>query len=91
MKTAAERLGITPSAASQAVARLETQLGQPLFERDSRPLRLTSTGRMLLLEGRPLIEAADSLKNRLTSEEIATSAALPRPMASRSVYSNFGP
>ncbi|WP_281902476.1 LysR family transcriptional regulator [Phytohabitans aurantiacus] len=45
---AAERLGMTQPAASQAVARLERALGVRLFERTSREVRLSDEGKVLL-------------------------------------------
>lgn len=44
---AATRLGMSPSAVSQALRRLESSLGVELYQRHSRPLRLTDTGETL--------------------------------------------
>ncbi|MFC7327215.1 LysR substrate-binding domain-containing protein [Marinactinospora rubrisoli] len=44
---AAERLGLSPSRASQLVAALERRLGVRLFERTTRLVRLTAEGRLL--------------------------------------------
>lgn len=44
---AAERLGITQSAVSQAIKQLETLTNSELVERRSRPIRLTASGRLL--------------------------------------------
>lgn len=41
---ASERLGIPKTSVSRAVMRLESSLGQRLFERSTRRLRLTETG-----------------------------------------------
>src|SRR5947207_9051919 len=45
---AARRLGKTQPSVSQAVARLERDLGQPLFVREGRTTRLAPAGRLLL-------------------------------------------
>ena len=45
---AADRLGITPSAASKAIARLEQKLGVRLIVRTTRSVRLTEEGEILL-------------------------------------------
>lgn len=45
---AAAELHVTPGAISQQVRALELELGQPLFERRPRKLRLTDAGRRLL-------------------------------------------
>ena len=45
---AAERLHVSPSALSTQIRQLEDELGQPLFERQARSLRLTEAGRVAL-------------------------------------------
>lgn len=47
MSAAARQLGITQPAVSTIVQRLERSLGVELFERNTRPLRLTDAGRVL--------------------------------------------
>src|SRR5262249_36013271 len=44
MIVAAERIGVTQSAVSQAVARLESWLETELVDRSSRPIRITHSG-----------------------------------------------
>lgn len=61
-KAAAQRLGITPSAVSQAVSSLESYFGTELFLRGSRPLQLTNAGRRLIREGAPIVKAAETLR-----------------------------
>lgn len=45
---AAERLHVAPSALSTQIRQLEEALGQPLFERQARALKLTEAGRVAL-------------------------------------------
>jgi len=45
---AAERLHVSPSALSTQIRTLERALGQPLFERNARALKLTEAGRVAL-------------------------------------------
>lgn len=47
-RAAADRLGVTRSAVSQGVGRLERTLGRPLFNRTTRSVRLTEEGEQLL-------------------------------------------
>jgi DNA-binding transcriptional LysR family regulator len=47
LTAAARVLGVTPAAASAMLKRLETQLGERLFERSTRALRLTPEGQIL--------------------------------------------
>lgn len=52
ISAAADAFAITPSAASQQLARLEAEVGQPLVERLPRGIRLTDAGRAMALRGR---------------------------------------
>ncbi len=61
---AAQKLGMTPPAVSQALVKLENQLGLELFMHDVRPLRLTPIGQQLLNEGLGLLRSADTLYDR---------------------------
>lgn len=47
-RAAADRLGVTRSAVSQGVGRIERTLGRPLFNRTTRSVRLTEEGEQLL-------------------------------------------
>ncbi len=62
---AGEALGLTPSAISRAVARLEARLGVRLFERTPRVVTLTDEGRRFYAQVAPLLsglgDAADSI------------------------------
>ncbi|HYP83658.1 LysR family transcriptional regulator [Variovorax sp.] len=52
IRRAAERLNIAPSAVARQIARLEEQLGVPVFERLPRGVRLTAAGEMMLAQVR---------------------------------------
>jgi DNA-binding transcriptional LysR family regulator len=56
MRAAAEALAYTPSAVSQQISRLQDQVPAPLFEREGRTLRPTSTA-LLLADHADLIAA----------------------------------
>ncbi|MFC6085865.1 LysR family transcriptional regulator [Sphaerisporangium aureirubrum] len=70
---AAAELGMSQPAVSQAVARLERQLGVALFERSSRAVRLTPAGAGLLPYADTLLETAAAF-----TAEAARLAAPPR-------------
>lgn len=53
---AARRLGISPSAVSQAIGSLEKRLGTPLFRRSTRSVSLTDVGSDYLLAAAPAVE-----------------------------------
>jgi DNA-binding transcriptional LysR family regulator len=55
---AAEVLGISQSAASAAIATLESRYGTKLFDRVGRGIELTETGRQFLREARAVIDRA---------------------------------
>lgn len=62
MSKAAERLGVTQSAISQAVRLLEDDIGLPLLNRSVRPLTLTPAGVALFDRGKVLVEEAINLR-----------------------------
>lgn len=64
---AAERLLIAQPAISQQVRRLEAELGEPLFDRDRRNVRLTMAGQALLPEARATLAAAGRAKAAVSS------------------------
>lgn len=61
----AERLGSVQSAASAAVARLEREVGQPLFVRGGRRLELTEAGRLLLARAHVIQEQTEGARTDL--------------------------
>src|SRR3954469_16089248 len=82
---AADRLGVVQPAVSQAVGRLESELGLVLFERSSRRVTLTSAGAALLPEARAVLgrlaqaerTAADLAAGRLGVVRLATTPGAP--------------
>ena len=71
LRRAAEAQGITPQAASQALAQLEQHLGVRLFHRTTRQIALTDEGRQFLEAARPPLaglQRAVQLARRATDE-----------------------
>jgi DNA-binding transcriptional LysR family regulator len=62
---AAEVLGISQSAASAAIATLETRYGTRLFDRVGRGIELTETGRLFLREARAVLDRASMARSVL--------------------------
>ena len=58
---AAARLYVSQPALSKQIRKLEDQLGEPLFERDSRHVTLTTRGGQFLVDARRLLAIADSM------------------------------
>ena len=63
MTLAARRLGLTQSAVSQAMARLESSLGMALLNRACRPLGVTPAGTALLEGGQEYLAAGNRLSD----------------------------
>ena len=59
LQAAAERAGTSQPALSRMIRTLESRIGQPLFERDRRPLRPTSLGLELAGQGRAILIARE--------------------------------
>lgn len=70
---AAEMLGLTPSAVSRAVARLEARVGVRLFDRNPREVSLTEEGRRFHTQVVPLLAGLDE-----AAAEAAGTAAVVR-------------
>lgn len=67
-RAAADRLGVTRSAVSQGMQRLESALEQPLFHRTTRSVRLTEAGERLLQSvAGPLNEITAALEAALNA------------------------
>lgn len=66
---AADQLYITQSAVSHAVRELEERAGTLLFDRLSRNIRITESGRLFLEEITPILASCDALDSRIGSLE----------------------
>ena len=82
---AASAMGLTPSAVSKLIGRLEERLGVRLVNRTTRKLALTAEGETYFHSGRRLIEAVDGLEH-----EIAASSGHPRGLLRINTAVSFG-
>ena len=64
--SAARQLYLTQSAVSHAIRELEESAGTPLFERQTRGVKLTGCGRRLLERAKPLLQAFGELESSLS-------------------------
>lgn len=69
MTRAAQQLGMSQSAVSWKIKRLEQRVGRPLLIRDGHDLRPTRDGRALLDDARSIVEIHDRAVQRLSSPE----------------------
>ncbi|HEY0462581.1 MAG TPA: LysR family transcriptional regulator [Polyangiaceae bacterium] len=75
LTAAAKSLGLTQSALSHTVRKLEQQLGIPIWERQGRGLRLTNAGRYLMALSKrllPQLEHAEHVLSQFASGERGT-------------------
>jgi len=83
-RAAAERLGVTGSAVSQAIRRLEERVGVALVQRTTRSVRLTEAGERLYAAVRPALEdvrTAVASVGELSAEPRGTVRLLLTPVA----------
>jgi len=73
---AARSLHVTTSAVSQAMARLEREVGQPLVERQGRGIRLTEAGALLATRAGDLLRYVEEVESDLAEQRGTVSGAL---------------
>ncbi|MDD5250527.1 MAG: LysR family transcriptional regulator, partial [Rhodocyclaceae bacterium] len=82
---AARKLGLTPSALSKLVTRLEDRLGVRLLHRTTRRLQLTADGEAFYNRVRPILTAIDDAE-----AELSVASAGPRGLLRMRCGSAFG-
>ena len=84
---AARKLGVTPSAVSRQISRLEDALGIKLLQRTTRQLALTESGKITFDYCKQMVESAEQAVNASTSATSTVSGLLrvaaPKSLASR--------
>jgi DNA-binding transcriptional LysR family regulator len=73
---AAPLLGLTPSAVSKLVTRLETRLGVRLLQRTTRALHLTQEGEVFYAAARRIVGEIETLENQITGQSGTPSGVL---------------
>ncbi|MBV8860039.1 MAG: LysR family transcriptional regulator [Acidobacteria bacterium] len=66
---AAQKLNMTQSAVSHQIKALERELGEPLFIRAKRGVRLSDAGQLALSYAERILEEADALRERIRGDE----------------------
>ncbi|TWT55291.1 Hydrogen peroxide-inducible genes activator [Thalassoglobus neptunius] len=65
---AANQCGMSQSTISRSVGRLEEELGQPVFDRQTRKVVLTDAGRILLPRAETILSLVDDLKREIQDD-----------------------
>lgn len=65
---AAEEIGLSQSALSRSIAKLESELGQPVLERQTRNVVLTDAGQLLLPRARQIVSLVDDTLLAITDD-----------------------
>lgn len=73
---AAEQLGVTQSAVSQALNQVEQILGASVFDRAHRPFKLTPAGIALCRRARPIVDEMDRLVSHVREADLASRPAI---------------
>ncbi len=82
---AARQIGLTPSALSKLVTRLEDRLGARLLQRTTRRLQLTAEGEAFYARAKPILAAMDEAE-----AEVTQAGASPRGLLRLHCGSTFG-
>ncbi|MEM5339812.1 LysR family transcriptional regulator [Paraburkholderia azotifigens] len=69
LSSATEKLGLTVSALSRHIAKLEGDIGVPLFERHARGMVLSNAGRLLLRHAQRTLSDAQAVFDEIQGEE----------------------
>jgi DNA-binding transcriptional LysR family regulator len=88
---AAERLNLTQSAVSRQIGSLEGELGEPLFVRGRRVVRLTAFGESVLAEVTRILDDVDRLRDRAGAASGSPSGQVRAAAATQAFVSLFAP
>src|SRR5215471_17152727 len=65
---AAEAVGLSQPALSRSIGRLEEELGQPVFERQTRQVTLTDAGKSLHARAQQIVSLAEDAKSEISDD-----------------------
>lgn len=88
---AAQDVGLSPSAVSKLVARLEQRLGVRLINRTTRRLALTTEGRMYLSRSREILAAIEAAEAEIALARLSPSGTLRVQAPPVMIGDHFGP
>jgi len=88
---AAERLNLTQSAVSHQIRALEDELGEPLFIRSKRGVRLSEAGRLVHDDAARLLDLAEAMKERVARRTQALAGRVRAAAATQAFVHLFAP
>jgi len=88
---AAERLGLTQSAVSHQIKSLETELGEPLFIRAKRGVRLSPAGQAALENTVRILDETEALRERVSGGEHSPAGRVRAAAATQAFVHLFAP
>jgi DNA-binding transcriptional LysR family regulator len=88
---AAERLGLTQSAVSHQIKSLETELGEPLFIRAKRGVKLSPAGQAALEHAVRILDEAEALRERVAGGEHSPAGRVRAAAATQAFVHLFAP
>ncbi len=88
---AAERLNLTQSAVSHQIRALEEELGEPLFLRGKRGVRLSEAGRLVLDDAGRLLDLSEAMRERVGRRSQALSGRVRAAAATQAFVHLFAP
>jgi DNA-binding transcriptional LysR family regulator len=88
---AAERLNLTQSAVSHQIKALEAELGEPLFIRSKRGVKLSEAGQLVLDDVVRLLDQAEALRERVSRRARSLSGHVRAAAATQAFVHLFAP
>src|SRR6266478_6127212 len=88
---AGQQLNLTQSAVSHQIKALETELGEPLFIRAKRGVRLSEAGRMALEHAQRILDEADALREHVSGHEHPAAGSVRVAAATQALVYLFAP
>jgi DNA-binding transcriptional LysR family regulator len=88
-RDAATRLGVSPQVVTRSVRELEDALGEPLFHRSTRGVRLSTFGEQLAQRARDAVGGIDQLFHRVDRRALSELAGVVRIAAPSSIGRHF--
>jgi len=88
---AAKQLNLTQSAVSHQIKALETDLGEPLFIRAKRGVRLSESGKVVLEHAERILDEAQTLRERVSGHEHPATGQVRVAAATQALVYLFAP